>query len=122
MPPVNALMNIKVSRYPNPKGIGWAGYIFPEDHSWIAFIDLTGKPYFFLHRHPVTGACLPDNPIEREAAIMEIDAERERGLHTGVSVTPEEAAQPGVVTPPGSAIPPLGVLPSGDGGPGKTSP
>lgn len=113
-------MNIKVSRYPDPKAIGWAGYIFPEDNSWIAFIDLTGKPYFFLHRHPVTGAILPDDPMEREVAIREIDAERERSLHTGVCLTPEEAALPGVVTPPGSAVPPLGI--DGTGGVGIKDP
>jgi hypothetical protein len=108
------MMNIKVSRYPDPKAIGWAGYIFPEDNSWIAFIDLTGKPYFFLHRHPVTGACPPDDPVEREAAIKEIDAER--GLHTGVCITSEEAKLPGVIIPAGNAVPPLGV--DGTGGVG----
>ena len=42
--------NIKVGRYTNPVNIGWQGWIEPEDRSWIAFIDLDGRPKFYLHR------------------------------------------------------------------------
>jgi len=48
--------NIIVGRYANPKAVGWAGWIEPEDKSWIAFIDLNGTPTFFLERDAVTGA------------------------------------------------------------------
>ena len=49
--------NITVTRYPVPAEVGWAGYIEPEDRSWIAFIDLAGRAVFFLDRDPETGAC-----------------------------------------------------------------
>lgn len=51
--------NIVVGRYgPNegtvePDGSirqNWQGWIEPEDLSWIAFIDMEGKPTFFLNR------------------------------------------------------------------------
>jgi hypothetical protein len=97
------MMNIKVSRYPDPKATGWAGYIHPDDGSWIAFIDLKGKPYFFLHRHPVTGAVLPDDPVEREAAIKAID--EEGGSRTGMkTAAPDEDGRE-----EGQVIEPLGV-------------
>lgn len=52
------MQNIIVKRYANPKSVGWAGWIEPDDHSWIAFIGLDGIPRFFLDRDPVTGAVL----------------------------------------------------------------
>lgn len=54
------MQSIRVSRYSNPQQIGWAGYIEPEDKSWIAFIDLNGAPRFYLNRDPETGRVLPD--------------------------------------------------------------
>ena len=60
------MQNIIVKRYSNPKEIGWAGWIEDETKTWIAFIDLAGKPTFFLNRDPVTGGVLPDDPTERE--------------------------------------------------------
>lgn len=59
------MQNIIVSRYTNPREVGWAGWIEPEDKSWIAFVDLEGRPRFFLNRDPETGAVLPDDPAER---------------------------------------------------------
>ncbi len=50
------MSSIRVGRYQNPQSVGWAGWIEPEDLSWIAFIDLKGAPTFFLNRDPVTGA------------------------------------------------------------------
>lgn len=41
--------NIAVHRYDDPK-VGWAGYIEPEDGSWILFIGFDGKPVFFGER------------------------------------------------------------------------
>lgn len=55
---------IHVKRYDNPKSIGWAGYIEPDDKSWIAFVDLDGRPKVYLHRDE-TGRCLPDDPADR---------------------------------------------------------
>ncbi len=49
------MQSINVRRYSNPKAVGWAGWIEPEDRSWIAFIDLEGRPLFFLNRDPKTG-------------------------------------------------------------------
>lgn len=50
------MCNIVVGRYSNPKAIGWQGWIEPEDRAWIAFIDLEGRPKFYLNRDPKTGA------------------------------------------------------------------
>lgn len=69
------MQNIIVKRYDDPKAVGgWAGWIEPEDKSWIAFIDTNGAPKFYLHRDPVTGAVLPDDPVEREKALKMIRA------------------------------------------------
>jgi len=49
--------NIIVKRYSDPVAVGgWQGWIEPEDRTWIAFIDMEGRPTFFLNRDPVTGA------------------------------------------------------------------
>ena len=50
--------NIVVGRYQHPQQVGWAGWIEPEDRSWIAFVDLEGHPVFYLNRDPGTGAIL----------------------------------------------------------------
>lgn len=63
------MQNISVKRYSDPKATGWAGWIEPEDKTWIAFIDLEGKPTVFLHRSP-SGAVLPDDPDERAAKLQ----------------------------------------------------
>lgn len=55
------MQQINVKRYADPKATGWAGWIEPEDKSWVAFIDLKGHPTFFLNRDPETGACLPND-------------------------------------------------------------
>jgi hypothetical protein len=52
------MQNISVKRYSNPQAVGWAGWLEPEDRSWIAFIDLEGRPRFFLDRDPVTGGVI----------------------------------------------------------------
>lgn len=80
------MQDIKVTRYSQPKRVGWAGYIEPADASWIAFVGLDGKPLFFLNRDPQSGAILPDDPAEREAHLLELRAEREQprcGGHIG---------------------------------------
>jgi hypothetical protein len=48
--------NITVGRYANPQSVGYAGWLEPDDRSWIAFVDLEGRPVFFLDRDPETGA------------------------------------------------------------------
>ena len=80
------MQSIRVSRYEHPKACGWAGYIEPEDGSWIAFIGLDGKPRVFLHRDAESGAILPDDAEERAKHIDALRAERERprcGGHIG---------------------------------------
>lgn len=61
------MCNITVGRYSPSEGTvqpdgtirqHWQGWIEPDDRSWIAFIDMDGKPTFFLNRDPVTGAVL----------------------------------------------------------------
>lgn len=48
--------NITVGRYADPESVRYAGWLEPEDKSWIAFVDLAGHPVFFLDRDPETGA------------------------------------------------------------------
>jgi hypothetical protein len=59
--------NIVVGRYGPDEGTiepdgsirqHWQGWIEPEDLSWIAFVDMEGRPTFFLNRDPETGAVL----------------------------------------------------------------
>jgi hypothetical protein len=64
--------DIKVTRYVGSKT--WAGAIEPADRSWIAFIDLEGKPTFFLNRDLVTGAVVSDDPVKREQEIADLRA------------------------------------------------
>ena len=66
------MQNINVGRYSNPKATGWAGWIEPEDKSWIAFIGLDGRPVFYLHRDSESGAICPDDPGEREQFIAHL--------------------------------------------------
>lgn len=66
------MVDIKVSRYVGSST--WAGAIEPADRSWIAFIDLEGKPTFYLNRDTVTGAVLSDDPEEREQEIADLRA------------------------------------------------
>lgn len=108
------MQNIKVARYSDPEALGWAGWIEPEDRSWVAFIGLDGKPLFYLHRDPRTGAILPNNPAEREEHLKYLAAETPTPLHTGVALTEESAKFPGVVGEPGEVVIPLGI--SGNGG------
>ena len=54
------MQKINVYRYPQPKAVGWAGTIEPEDKSWIAFIDLDGVPHFYLHRDETGAIFFPD--------------------------------------------------------------
>lgn len=68
------MQNIHVGRYSEPAKVGWAGWLEPADKDWIAFIGLDGKPTFFLNRDPSTGAVLPDDPAERQAALARINA------------------------------------------------
>ncbi len=84
------MMNIQVSRYPDPKATGWAGYIQPEDRSWIAFIGLDGRPIFFLNRDPRTGRVLSDDPTERAADLAKPPVE---GPFTGATLSEEHVAQ-----------------------------
>jgi hypothetical protein len=82
------VQDIVVRRYPNPSEIGWAGWIEPRDLSWIAFIDLHGRPRFYLNRDPSTGAVLPDNPAEQESALALIRSGLEDGFPGGPSRKP----------------------------------
>jgi hypothetical protein len=56
---VKAVGNITVGRYGKPAGVGYQGWIEPDDRpSWIAFIRADGIPQVFLDRDPETGAVL----------------------------------------------------------------
>jgi hypothetical protein len=80
------MQNIIITRYPDPKATGWAGYLEPADKSWIAFVALDGKPFFWLHRDPVTGACLSADPEEREAELAALRERDGTSFHTGEKV------------------------------------
>jgi hypothetical protein len=110
-----SMSNIVVGRYPNPKKVGgWAGYVQDRKRTWIMFIptqragEPPAPPLVFLHRDPVTGAVLPDDPEERVAALAEVRAEQARRKAWVEPV-------PGVVYPclpgekfAGRAVPPSG--------------
>ena len=107
------MQNINVTRYANPKATGWAGYIEPDDLSWIAFIGLDGRPVFFLNRDPVTGGILSDDPAAREADVADAAETVARGdAHTGMKVPAEKAPEWSIG--PVAVVGPLGV--SGNGG------
>lgn len=50
------MVNITVGRYDHPEQVGYAGWISPDDNSWIAFVGNDGAAQFFLDRDPETGA------------------------------------------------------------------
>lgn len=76
------LQNIKIVRYEHPTAHGWAGYLEPEDRTWIAFIGLDGTPRFFLSRDPSSGAILSDDPAEHAGDLA--DLKSVPGLRTGM--------------------------------------
>ena len=110
------MQNIHVGRYSDPKSHGWAGWLEPEDRSWIAFIGLDGRPVFFLNRDPETGSILGDDPAERAKDLAELARHRaevgpEPALHTGVTMPAEfDAAR---LPAPGEPVFPLGISGSG---------
>jgi hypothetical protein len=104
---------IKVHRYTDPKGVGWAGWIEPEDKSWIAFIGLDGVPRFFLNRDPETGAICPDDPEERKRHLAELKTHKATnvlGLNIGMVNDGSSHFEPGYVSPLkiGEVVEPLG--------------
>lgn len=53
------MCNIRVSRYDDPAAAGgWAGWIEPEDRSWIVFVHSDGTVRAYLRRDPATGAVI----------------------------------------------------------------
>lgn len=50
-----AVGNITVGRYASPDSTRYAGWIEPDDRTWIAFVRNDGTPVVFLDRDPVTG-------------------------------------------------------------------
>jgi hypothetical protein len=53
---VRAVGNITVGRYTNPDCTGYAGWVEPDDRTWITYIGQDGTPVVFLDRDRVTGA------------------------------------------------------------------
>lgn len=47
--------NIEVRRYERPDEVGYAGWVEPEDRSWVLFIANDGTPTLFVGRDS-TGA------------------------------------------------------------------
>lgn len=112
------MQNIKITRYAHPKATGWAGYLEPEDGTWIAFIGLDGMPRVFLNRDPASGAILPDDPAERAAHIESLRAEG--GLRIGMVADGSAISPNGELDPLelGERVFPLGM----DGGDGDVVP
>jgi hypothetical protein len=50
--------NLVVTRYLNPKEVGYVGYVEPANRKWILFVTTNGEPVLFSHRDPHTGAVL----------------------------------------------------------------
>jgi hypothetical protein len=71
--------NIKVGRYADPAfhALGWIGWLEPEDKGWIVFIDTQHRPHVYMHRHPATGAVLPDDPVKRDEESRWLDVSPE---------------------------------------------
>lgn len=105
------MQSITVTRYPNPKEVGWAGYIEPKDRSWIAFIDRDGRPMVFLHRDPVTGAIMSDDPEDR-AAQLEALKRDPASVCTGTIVPADSDVT--IAAPVGMVVQPLGCGRIGD--------
>lgn len=51
------LSRIRVGRYAQPQKVGWLGWIEDEEKTWVAYIDLEGRPRFYLDRND-SGAVL----------------------------------------------------------------
>lgn len=49
---------LKIGRYDAKQTTNFAGYVEPEDRSWILFVGRDGKPVLFTDRDPKTGAVL----------------------------------------------------------------
>jgi hypothetical protein len=51
------LQNIVVDRYPSemPR---WGGYIEPEDHSWIVYLDKKGTPEIYWPSRDESGGVI----------------------------------------------------------------
>ena len=47
---------IKVGRYEHPDSVGYAGWVEPEDRSWIVFVKNDHSVEVYLDRDPSTGA------------------------------------------------------------------
>lgn len=109
------MQNICITRYKHPKSVGWAGYIEPEDKSWVMYIGLDGRPLVFLNRDPETGAVLPDDPEERVAALSQLRKEAPElriGMpNDGSAIFPEGQLDPHEL---GEVIHPLGVAGGGE--------
>ena len=71
-------MDIIVKRYPDPKAVGFTGYVEDKTRAWIVFVDLKNQPTVFINRDPETGAVLPDDPAGLEVAITSIREEQAR--------------------------------------------
>jgi hypothetical protein len=54
------MQNITVGRYSKPENEshGWAGWIEPDDKSWIVFVKNDHSVQVYLDRDPETGAVL----------------------------------------------------------------
>lgn len=52
------MQNVKVGRYEHPESTGYAGWIEPEDRSWILFVRTDHSVEMYLDRDPKTGAVL----------------------------------------------------------------
>lgn len=87
-------MHITVKRYADPESFGWAGYLQPEDLSWIAFIGRDGRPVFFLNRDAATGIVLPDEPEEQDRARAQLRFEERRAASWEVGQAHDEEPPP----------------------------
>lgn len=54
------MKNIKIGRYSDQSSAshGWAGWIEPDDLSWILFVGVDGHAEFYGERDRETGAVL----------------------------------------------------------------
>lgn len=54
--PESPMGNIQIGRYAFPDTHGYAGYVQPDDASWVVFVRTDGQVQAFLERDSETGA------------------------------------------------------------------
>lgn len=55
------MQNVEVHRYDSPLDTQFQGWVEPDDHKWILFVDTKGHVQLFDRRDPETGEVIVDD-------------------------------------------------------------